>query len=271
MRQIIVAAVLTLIVAAPAGAVDFLGVELCAEPVSTRVILPAESPLSLESAEVGRHGGLVLLLHSKNGKVLDQVDDLMFSFTGSSGTGDEQRLEWSGNEITAFAQVIKKGYVALAVTAAEDCSVEAEAVPAVTPVETEAPQPAEATVDTFDAEATVAASTAVAATEIEEEPDATAKTAVADFELEGRLKHAAAEDGWVDVMGVVTNNSGASYVVASFDLSLYDSADELICVDTISVNQLREGQERAFRGAIRCGDYVADEVASWKLQFAGGH
>ena len=118
---------------------------------------------------------------------------------------------------------------------------------------------------------TAAASTAVAATEIEEEPDATAKTAVADFELEGRLKHAAAEDGWVDVMGVVTNNSGASYTVASFDLSLYGGEGELICVDTISVNQLREGQERAFRGAIRCADYATDEVASWKLQFAGGH
>ncbi len=94
---------------------------------------------------------------------------------------------------------------------------------------------------------------------------------VEDFELEGRLKHAAAEDDWVDVMGVVVNNSGASYAVASFDLSLWDGAGELICVDTISVNQLREGQERAFRSAIRCADYVADDVASWKLQFAGGH
>ena len=272
MRQIIIAAILTLVTTGPAVAVDFLGVELCAEPVSTRVILPAESPLSLESAEVGRHGGLVLLLHSKKGKVLDQVDDLMFSFTGSSGTGDEQRLEWSGNQITAFAQVIKKVYVALAVTAADDCTVEPEAVAVAAPVKTEAtppPEPAPETTVPEDEAPVVAA--AVVAPEIEEAPDATVKTEVVDFELEGRLKHAAAEDGWVDVMGVVTNNSGASYTVASFDLSLYDGEGELICVDTISVNQLREGQERAFRGAIRCADYVADEVASWKLQFAGGH
>ena len=260
MRQIIVAAILTLAIAAPTGAADFLGVELCAEPVSTRVILPAESPLSLESSEVGRHGGLVLLLHSKKGKVLDQVDDLMFSFTGSSGEGDEQRLEWSGNQITAFAQVIKKGYVALAVTAAEDCTVEPVAVPAAEPAPEPDPEPETVAQET----AAPTAAAAVVAAEVEDEPEA-------DFELEGRLKHAAAEDGWIDVMGVVVNSSGASYTVASFDLSLYDGDGELICIDTISVNQLREGQERAFRGSIRCADYDSDEVASWKLQFAGGH
>jgi len=272
MRQIIIAVILTLVAGAPAGAVDFLGVELCAEPVSTRVILPAESPLSLESAEVGRHDGLILLLHSKKGKVLDQVDDLMFSFTGSSGTGDEQRLEWTGHQITAFAQVIKKGYVALAVTAAKDCTTEPEAVPAAAAVEIEPTPAAKPTPETTVPEDTVpAVAAAVVATEVEEAPDVNVKTEVADFELEGRLKHSMAEDGWVDVMGVVVNSSGASYTVASFDLSLYDGEGELICVDIISVNQLREGQERAFRGAIRCADYVADEVASWKLQFSGGH
>jgi len=267
MRQIIVAAILTLVAAAPASAVDFLGVELCAEPVSTRVILPAESPLSLESAEVGRHGGLVLLLHSKKATVLGEVDDLMASITGGRGTGDEQRLEWSGKEITAFAQVIKKGYVALAVTAAEDCTVEPETVAAAAPVKSEAAPPPEPALVEDAAPAVAAATVAVEVDPAPEEPAAEG----ADFELEGRLKHAAAEDGWVDVMGVVVNSSGAPYTVASFDLSLYDGEGELICVDTISVNQLREGQERAFRGAIRCADYVADEVASWKLQFAGGH
>ncbi len=59
--------------------------------------------------------------------------------------------------------------------------------------------------------------------------------------------------------------------MASFDLSLYDAAGDLICVDTISVNQLRIGQERAFRASIRCADYEESLVDSWKLQFAGGH
>ena len=272
MRQIIIAVVLSFAAASFGAAAEFLGVELCADPVDTGVILPPESPLSLESAEVGRHGGLVLLLFSKNANVLGQVDDLMMSFTGSRGTGDEQRLEWSGNQITAFAQVIKKGYVALAVTAAEDCTVEPDAVPSPASVEIEATPQVEATPDTFNREVVAAAAAAaVAATTLEEEPAADLPDVVEEFELEGRLKHAAAEGGWVDVMGVVLNNSGSSYTVASFDLSLWDSAGELICVDTISVNQLREGQERAFRGAIRCADYVAEEVASWKLQFAGGH
>jgi hypothetical protein len=274
MRQIIIAAILVFVAVVPSGAVNFLGVELCAEPVSTRVVLPADSPLSLESSEVGRHGGLVLLLHSKKGDVLSQVDDLMASFTGSRGTGDERKLEWTSEEITGFAQVIKKGYVALAVTATEDCTVEPAAVAAAPDVEFEsAPvdtEPALAAEPAPTEEVAPAVAVAAVATETEATPEEPA-TEIVDFELEGRLKHAAAEEGWVDVMGVVANNSGASYAVASFDLSLYDADGELICVDTISVNQLREGQERAFRGAIRCADYVAADVASWKLQFAGGH
>jgi hypothetical protein len=277
MRQLVFAVVFVVIAAAPGGAVDFLGVELCADPVDTGVILPAESPLSLESVEVGQHGGLVMLLHSKKGAVLEQVDDLMASFTGSRGTGDDRKLEWTSDEITGFAQVIKKDYVALAVIATPDCSVEPEAVQAAAPVESEASPQVEATLDTFDREAVAAAAAAGAAiaavepTAVEEPTEGESPAKDVDFVLEGRLKHSAAGDDWVDVMGIVVNNSGASYAVASFDLSLYDGDGELICVDTISVNQLKEGQERAFRGAIRCPDYVADEVASWKLQFAGGH
>jgi hypothetical protein len=255
----------------PGSAKEFLGVELCTDRVDTGIILPADSPLSLESVEVGRHGGLVLLLHSKNGEVLDQVDDLMASFTGDRGTGDDRKLEWTSDEITAFAQVIKKGYVALAVAAAEGCTVETESVPAPKTVEPESKATTEVSPEPEPTEETVMAAAAAAAPKPEETPNADLEEEQAEFELKGRLKHAAAEGNWVDVMGVVVNNSGAGYAVASFDLSLYDGTGELICVDTISVNQLREGQERAFRGAIRCADYDADAVASWKLQFAGGH
>jgi hypothetical protein len=275
MRQIIVVFTLVLGTAAPTAAIEFLGVELCTDQVDTGVILPADSPLSLESVEVGRHGGLVLLLHSKKGKVLGQVDDLMAGFVGDRGSGDERKLEWSSDEITAFAQVIQKGYVALAVTAAEGCATEPEAVPAATAVEAEPPaaaEPARESVperDLVEEAAPVAAAAAVAA-EVEATPE-DPETEVAEFEIRGKIKHAAAEDNWVDVMGVVVNNSGASYAVASFDLSLYDGTGQLICVDTISVNHLRVGQERAFRASIRCADYVAEDVTSWKLQFAGGH
>jgi hypothetical protein len=271
MHRITIAALVALLAVSPGSAKEFLGVELCTERVDTGVILPVDSPLSLESVEVGRHGGLVLLLHSKKGEVLDQVDDLMASFTGSRGTGDDRKLEWTSDEITAFAQVIKKGYVAVAVAAAEGCTAEPETVPPPLTVEAESTTAIGASAEPEPTEETVTAAAATAAPEPEETPTANLEEERADFELKGRLKLAAAEGDWVDVMGVVVNNSGASYAAASFDLSLYDGAGELICVDTISVNQLREGQERAFRGAVRCADYDADEVASWKLQFAGGH
>jgi len=72
------------------------------------------------------------------------------------------------------------------------------------------------------------------------------------------------------VMGVVVNDSGTDYKVANFDLSFYDTAGDLVCVDAISVSELRDGQERAFRDSIRCSEYEAGTVATWKLQFAGG-
>ena len=176
MRLIIVPLTLVLGAATPAAAIEFLGVELCADRVDTGVILPADSPLSLESVEVGRHGGLVLLLHSKKGKVLGQVDDLMAGFVGDRGTGDERKLEWSSDEITAFAQVIQKGYVALAVTAAEGCTVEPEAAPAAAAVESEPTLAAEPTQESAPEPARVeelAASTAaaVAASEVETAPE----------------------------------------------------------------------------------------------------
>ena len=93
---------------------------------------------------------------------------------------------------------------------------------------------------------------------------------VAEFELKGTLKHRAEVDAWVDVMGVVVNRSAQSYKLASFDLSFYDDAGDLICVDTISVTRLRAGQERAFRDSMQCADYGTTAVVSTKLQFAGG-
>jgi len=253
MRSIICFIGLICLTAAPGAAVDFLGVELCTERIDTGVILPPDSPLSLESAEVGRHGNLVILLHSKEGQVLDQVDDLMAEITGIRGVGDERRLEWSSDEITGFAQVIKEGYVALAVAAADGCT------PA--PAQTPGTQPADPV--------PIAVPAAIGGAAVTSAPEPAGEPA--EFELKGRLKHAAADGGWVDVMGVVVNNSGVSHNVASFDISLYDNEGELICVDTISVNQLRAGQERAFRASIRCADYDPAAVAGWKLQFAGSH
>ena len=121
MRQIIITTMLTLIASAPCGAVEFLGVDLCKGSVDTSVVLPVGSPLALESAEIGRHGGLLMLLTISEGDILNQIDDLMATYTGDRGTGSEEKLQWAGNEITAYAQIIKKGYAALAVSTTDDC------------------------------------------------------------------------------------------------------------------------------------------------------
>lgn len=283
--------------AAPSAAVDFLGVELCEGSVDTAVVLPVGSPLTLESSEIGRHGGLLLLFTTENGDIMDHIDNLMAAFTDTRGTGDAKKLQWTGNQITAYAQLIKKGYAALAVSTTDPCRpVEPAPVAETTDTMTSPETAAETDVEETQkgaAESAAIAAAAVAPDDDEQTPSADEATemavaatvgdgdeattpapepeSTAQFSLKGKLKHTAAEDGWVDVMGVVVNTSGDTYAVASFDLSLYDGSGDLICVDTISVNQLRDKQERAFRASIRCADYDAAAVASWKLQFAGAH
>ncbi|MCJ7754775.1 MAG: FxLYD domain-containing protein [Thermoanaerobaculales bacterium] len=285
-----------IVASVPAAAVEFLGVDLCVGSVDTSVVLPVGSPLSLESAEIGRYGGLLLLFKADNGDIMDHIDNLMSFYSDTRGTGDAKKLQWTGNQITAYAQLIKKDYAALAVSTTDDClAVESDPtaarVPEIKHPEQEA-EPEELTEHSEVAAATAAIGATTAVVEeiaAVEKPEAivVATIAVADesaasatlpepeppteFMIKGRLKHSTAEDGWVDVMGVVVNNSGTAYSVASFDLSLYDGSGELICVDTVSVNQLRDGQERAFRSAIRCADYDAEAVTDWKLQFAGAH
>lgn len=298
MRHLAISVCLALVAAAPAAAVDFLGVELCEGSVDTSVVLPVGSPLSLESSEIGRYGGLLLLFKTENGDIMDHIDNLMEAYTDTRGTGDAKKLQWTGNQLTAYAQLIKKGYAALAVSTTDPCAASEAETAESTSDDQGSPEDPVALEEAADPPAAEAAAVAAAAaapapekteTPAEDSAEAVAAAEVAadhesdpptsivepeptvDFRLKGTLKHAAAEDGWVDVMGVVVNISGDAYSVASFDLSLYDGSGDLICVDTISVNQLRDGQERAFRSAIRCADYDQAAVASWKLQFAGAH
>ena len=88
--------VVVLGISAQAGAVDFLGVELCRDSVSTSVSLPTDSPLRIQSVEIGKHGALVMLLEGRGGGTLDRVDDLMAQHTGSPGSGDSKQLQFAG-------------------------------------------------------------------------------------------------------------------------------------------------------------------------------
>ena len=258
-------------------AVEFLGTDLCAGRVDPNVVLPEDSGLRLMSAEVGDEGALLLLLAGEEGQVLDRIDRLMTEITGVSGSGEGKSLQWSGDTISAFAQRLKPGLAALAVSASGPCidaaAVEAPVVltapvePETTGVGTVVPDAAAEEPGTPAAPA-VAAMPAVAATE--SEPVVEHGETGEDFQLLGTLRHTAYGDDWVDVMGVIANDTGNDYDVATFDLSLYDGSGALICVDTISVNVLKHGQRRAFRDSIRCPGYSADAVARTELQFAGG-
>lgn len=269
----------------PVHAIDFLGVELCKGSIDTRVALPPGSSLVLQSAEIGDNGGLVLLLSASNGKVMDHVDDLMTGTTGRRGEGDGDFLEWSDGRLTGVAQKVAKKYAALAVTSTDDCP-GAEPVPLPVPTEdvTEAhaaaapaasPPPAEHEASTPapdllpDPVVPAAAAAAVAATAPEPMPDP-ALTATSDFQVIGAIVHEAADQTWVDVMGVVANHTDSGYKLATFDLSFFSADGSLICVDTISVSVLKAGQERAFRDAIRCPGYSPDAVTETRLQFSGG-
>lgn len=266
-----------MLAALPVQAVDFLGARLCKGSQDIGVELPASSPLALENVEIGDHGGLVMLLSSARGDVMDHVDDLMTGITGRRGEGEGDSLQWSVEPITAVAQRVAKRYAALAVTSSEPCPVDTPAplAPAAGPA-APAPAPAPSTAPASSTSAAAAAAIvaaippAPAASVVAQPTPAPTAAPQPDFEVVGTVRHEAADDTWVDLMGVVANRSGTGYRLATFDAGLYDDNGALICVDTISVSVLKSGQERAFRDAIRCPGYRPDAVAEIRLQFAGG-
>ncbi len=302
MRRLVIGILIVFAFVPLAAAADFLGATLCADSVNTSVLLPDDSPLTLLSVEVGKHGALVMLLEGKPSRVLDDVDDLMADLTGHRGTGTSQQLQWSGNSLTGFGKIIRKGNVALVVSSSDECGADPEpaatmpqivAAEVAAPPETEPPVPAAVGVDTAPAVAPVAPTEAVESAEPEPAVPAIAgagaATAVAmvalptgevqtppaaeaaGFPLEGSLKYSPAGDGWVDVMGVVANETEDNYRLATFDVAFFDASDALICVDTISVSQLKVGRKRAFRDSIQCPDFTVDSVARTSLEFAGGY
>jgi len=292
MRVVALTVILIGTIALPAGAVEFLGIELCEGAPTTALVLPEGTGLTIESVEIGSRGDLVILLAATGGDALARVDDLMERYTGSRGTGGRASLQWSGRKITAFGKEVTKKYVALAVSTSDDCGSATGETSGAAPVEavpdTVTDQPGLTgdglVIPDEPAEAAMVAAAAAAAQPVAEPPvtqsdpaqPATPSTgeepAVTglDFVLLGRLQHGAAPQWWVDVMGVVANHTDQSFQLATFDLSFYDASGGLICVDTISVSVLKPGQERAFRDSIQCPDYQSDAVAVVKLQFAGG-
>ena len=215
---------------------------------------------------------------------MNHVDDLMTGLTGQRGKGDGETLEWSNGRLTGVAQRVAKKYAALAVTSTDDC-LGADPAPVPVPTATEVDATADATeadppppveaefvTPSPDPVPVIAASAVVAEAVTSSAPPTPEPVAAAppDFDLVGAISHEAADQTWVDVTGVIANNTDTGYKLATFDLSFFGPDGSLICVDTISVSVLKAGQERAFRDAIRCPGYDHDDVAEARLQFAGG-
>ena len=271
-----------LMVAPTASAIEFLGVELCKGSTDTGVKIPIGSSLILEDVEIGEHGGLVILVKARSGKVMNHVDDLMTGFTGQRGEGDENTLQWTDGRLTGVAQKMIKKYVALAVTSTDDCpGTEPAPVPVPTTTESDSVTAAASGAGTEPTVSTpprdpdpipAAAAAIVAAASSSQPPSAPDSTTIVetDFELLGAMTHSAADEIWVDVMGTIVNHTNTRYKTATFDLSLYSDDGLLICVDTILVSIFKPGQERAFRDSIRCVGYDAAEIAEVRLHFAGG-
>ena len=288
MKILTLGTLIAVVLATPASAADFLGATLCTKSVNTSVSLPDDSPLTLLSVEVGKHGALVMLLEGKPSRILDDVDDLMTELTGNRGTGTSQQLQWSGNSFTGFGKIIRKGNVALVVSTSDDCSagqgsaaaplIATEIDPQPEPTQSVAPMVTKGTAASPEPESavpvlmgagTVAAATTVVPRDEQEGPPIPVDTN--GFRLEGGLRHSPAGDDWVDVMGVVVNPTGDDYRLATFDVALFDASGELICVDTVSVSQLQSGRRRAFRDSIQCQDYAVGSVDRITFEFAGGY
>ncbi len=251
--------------AAPAAAVDFLGATLCRDHATATITIPEDSGLRLASVEIGDENGLLMLLYATGGDVLEHLDALMTRITGHPGEREGDSVQWSGQSILAYASLVKKGTVAMAVSSNDDC----EHTP---PNAQPAPEaPAMPTASAPERPVIAEGTPAVTSPRPPSTEQAPALDTEQDFRLHGELKFEAASPPWVDVMGIIENLSSKAYKLAAFDLSLYDGQEKLICVDTISVGMLKPGQSRAFRDSLSCPDYLPGGVKSYRLQFSGGY
>lgn len=259
---------------APAAAVDFLGATLCRDHATATITIPEDSGLRLASVEIGDESGLLMLLYATGGDVLEHLDALMTRITGHPGVREGDSMQWSGHSILAYASLVKKGTVAMAVSSDDPCEdTPSNAPPAMEPEALKPAPEAPATPSASAPEKPVIAegTPAVMSPRLPRTEQAPALETEQDFRLQGELKFAAAGPPWVDVLGIIENLSSRAYKLAAFDLSLYDAQGKLICVDTISVGMLKPGQTRAFRDSLSCPDYRPGGVKSYRLQFSGGY
>jgi len=247
----------------PAFGVDFFGATLCRNSVTTSISLPEDSGLRLASVETGEDNGLLMLLYATRGDAMENLDVLMTRITGHAGRREGDSMQWSGRKILAYASLVKKGTLAMALSSSDPC----EPTPAIGPVPSKISPPAAAA---LPSPAPPAAIPVKAAALPPVEHEAAALDEEEDFRLEGKLQWTAGPPPWIDVMGVINSLGQKDYRLAAFDLSFYDAEGGLLCVDTISIGMLKAGRTRAFRDSVNCPGLDPARIKSYRIQFSGG-
>jgi len=74
--------------------------------------------------------------------------------------------------------------------------------------------------------------------------------------------------GLTRVIGEVTNNSGRSYSIASFVVTLYDKQGKLLDTGYANVSNLTDGQSKIFGAPFTSNSY--NEIDKYKIQFENG-
>jgi len=73
--------------------------------------------------------------------------------------------------------------------------------------------------------------------------------------------------GYVDVIGEMTNNSGRSYTLANFMISVYDKNDNLLATGYITISNFRNGQTKSFETSIEAN---YSSISKYKIDFENG-
>ncbi len=73
--------------------------------------------------------------------------------------------------------------------------------------------------------------------------------------------------GYIEVIGEMTNNSGRSYTLANFIISVYDKNDNLLAIGYITISNFRNGQTKSFETIIEAN---YNSISKYKIDFENG-
>ena len=75
------------------------------------------------------------------------------------------------------------------------------------------------------------------------------------------------KNGYVELIGEVTNNTGKDFTIANFVVSLYGENSSLLAVGSISMSNLAHGQTKSFRSIVEADH---SKMKEYKIDFENG-